>query len=94
MLGDPHMVLPNFEVLLQGWLWCVALRRCQLRQLPRREPQLSCALDLQTPKLLPNVLARRLKRSLRVLNLKHLDVLLIMERKSRLCLIVIMPDAM
>ena len=92
MLGDPYMVLPDFEVLLQGWLWCVALRRCQLRQLSRRQPQLSCAFYLQTPKLLPNVLARRLKRSLRVLNLKHLNILLIME--SRICLIVVMPDAL
>ena len=87
MLGDPYMVFPNLQVLFQGWLWCVVLHGRQLRQLSRRQPQLSCALDLQTPKRLPNALAGRLKRSFRVLNLKHLGISLIMERESRICLI-------
>ena len=66
------MLLPELQILLQGWLRCVALRSCQLWELLCRQAQLCSRLELQAPKLLPDVFMWRVKRAFWVLYLKHL----------------------
>jgi len=72
-LLNPDMLLPKLQIVFQAWLRGVAMSSCQLCHLLCRQTQLCSSLELQAPKLLPNVFTGRVKRALWVFYFKHLD---------------------